>query len=310
MALFVNTNVSSINGQRNLAKATRQLDGSYQKLASGLRINSAKDDAAGLQISDRMTAQINGLTQGNRNANDGISVCQTMEGALDEVTNMLQRIRTLAVQSSNGTNSQDERDALQQEVTDLTAEILRIGSETTYGKNLYCFNANPPAPGNAIGVGGQIVFQVGAYAGNTVTMSYQAMSQILNAPITVSTAITTGTGTSTITLVAAGATGMTALYVDSFANAQAAINNVDNMLKSLDSYRAKLGACQNRLESSISNQENIIENVSDARSRIRDVDYASETAKMTQTNILQQAATSILTQANQKPQVALSLLGQ
>ncbi len=310
MALFVNTNVSSINGQRNLAKATRQLDGSYQKLASGLRINSAKDDAAGLQISDRMTAQINGLTQGNRNANDGISVCQTMEGALDEVTNMLQRIRTLAVQSSNGTNSQDERDALQQEVTDLTAEILRIGSETTYGKNLYCFNANPPAPGNAIGVGGQIVFQVGAYAGNTVTMSYQAMSQILNAPITVSTAITTVSGANTITLVAAGATGMTTLYVDSFANAQAAINNVDNMLKSLDSYRAKLGACQNRLESSISNQENIIENVSDARSRIRDVDYASETAKMTQTNILQQAATSILTQANQKPQVALSLLGQ
>ncbi|MBQ8708199.1 MAG: flagellin [Succinivibrionaceae bacterium] len=306
MALFVNTNVSSINGQRNLAKATRQLDGSYQKLSSGLRINSAKDDAAGLQIADRMTAQINGLTQGNRNANDGISVCQTMEGALDEVTNMLQRIRTLAVQSSNGTNSQDERDAIQQEVLDLSAEIIRISEQTTYGKNLYLFNANPPAPGNNIGQTGTITFQVGAYSGNTVDLTFKSMTAILNNYISVSTAIVNGT----VTVYAAGTKAMTALFVDSFTNAQNAINSVDNMLKSLDSYRADLGAMQNRLESSISNQENVIENVSDARSRIRDVDYASETAKMTQTNILQQAASTILSQANQKPQIALSLLGQ
>ena len=295
MALFVNTNVSSINGQRNLAKATRQLDGSYQKLASGLRINSAKDDAAGLQIADRMTAQINGLTQGNRNANDGISVCQTMEGALDEVTNMLQRIRTLAVQASNGTNSDDEREALNQEINDLNCEIIRIGKQTTYGKNLYCFNTTPPSPGNAIGQNGKITFQVGAYAGNTVDVSFWGMTAILNGAALNET-LTTG--------------AISGLQVSDFTVAQATICNVDGMLKTLDKYRAHLGAAQNRLESSISNQENIIENVSDARSRIRDVDYASETAKMTQTNILQQAATSILSQANQKPQVALSLLGQ
>ena len=303
MALFVNTNVSSINGQRNLAKATRQLDGSYQKLSSGLRINSAKDDAAGLQIADRMTAQINGLTQGNRNANDGISVCQTMEGALDEVTNMLQRIRTLAVQSSNGTNSQDERDAIQQEVTDLSSEILRIGAQSTYGKNLYLFNANPPSPGSSIGVGNKITIQAGAYSGNTVDIPYKSLSGILNTTITAAANVT-ALG------IAAGDAAITALNVLDFTKAQATISSVDDMLKSLDSYRADLGAMQNRLESSISNQENVIENVSDARSRIRDVDYASETAKMTQTNILQQAASTILSQANQKPQIALSLLGQ
>ena len=183
MALYVNTNVSSINGQRNLAKSTRQLDGVYQKLSSSLRINSAKDDAAGLQISDRMTVQIDGLTQGNRNCNDGISICQTMEGALDEITNMLERIRTLAVQSANGSNSSDEREALQQEVTDLTNEILRIGAQTTYGKNLYCFNENPPAPGSTIGQNGKITFHVGAYKDNTVDVVYRSLSGILGAAL-------------------------------------------------------------------------------------------------------------------------------
>ncbi len=300
MALFVNTNVSSINGQRNLAKATRQLDGSYQKLSSGLRINSAKDDAAGLQIADRMTAQINGLTQGNRNANDGISVCQVIEGALDEVTNMLQRIRTLAVQSSNGTNSSDERTALDQEVQDLCNEIGRIARDTTYGKNLYCFTENSDL-GTTVGSSKVIRFQVGAYGGNTVDVEYKSISKILGdgTPVAVDTANLSAT-----TSAVAG------LHVSDFAAAQDTISNVDTYLKNLDKYRASLGAAQNRLESSISNQENVIENVSDARSRIRDVDYAAETARMTQTNILQQAATSILTQANQKPQTALSLLGQ
>ena len=397
MALYVNTNVSSINGQRNLAKSTRQLDGVYQKLSSGFRINSAKDDAAGLQIADRMTVQIDGLTQGNRNANDGISICQTMEGALDEITSMLERIRTLAVQSANGSNSSDEREALQQEVSDLTSEILRIGAQTTYGKNLYCFNANPPAPGSAIGQNGKITFHIGAYKDNTVDVNYRTLSGILGAglndlyPVPQTSALTTtmldqqllptfaplsniemttlstsnivmstltGSNFSTAvvswstaaitdvnlntlttdniamtTLSAANITGGTLtnitisdisrsnlenlytgsagqLSVNNFQNAEDTIENVDNMLKSLDSYRAELGAAQNRFESSISNQENIIENVSDARSRIRDVDYAAETAKMAQLNILQQAATSILTQANQKSQTALSLLGQ
>ena len=132
MALYVNTNVSSINAQRKLTNATNSLNVSYQRLASGFRINSAKDDAAGLMISDRLTSQINGLNQGNRNANDGIALAQTIEGALDETTNMLQRIRTLAVQSSNGTNAQQDRDALQQEVDQLCAEINRIAKDTTF----------------------------------------------------------------------------------------------------------------------------------------------------------------------------------
>jgi flagellin len=293
VALYVNTNVSSINGQRNLAAATRKLDCSYQKLSSGLRINSAKDDAAGLQISDRMTAQINGMTQGNRNANDGISVCQTIEGALDEITGMIQRIRTLAVQSSNGTNSNDERMALEQEVNELSHEIIRIGRQTTYGKNLYCFNSNPPSPGSPIGQNGKITFQVGAYAGNTVDVTFKDLDSIL--------------GVNSISTAGIASIG---LCVDTFVCAQNAINTADQMLGRIDEYRAHLGAAQNRLESTVANQDNVIENVNDARSRIRDVDYASETARMAQMNILQQAATSILTQANQKPQVALSLLGQ
>ena len=133
MALFVNTNVSSINGQRNLTNATNNLNTTYQRLSSGLRINSAKDDAAGLQISDRLTSQINGLNQGNRNTNDGIALAQTVEGAMDEMTTMLQRIRTLAVQSSNGTNNAKDRDAIQQEVTQLSNEITRIACQTKFG---------------------------------------------------------------------------------------------------------------------------------------------------------------------------------
>ncbi len=284
MALFVNTNTSSINAQRNLSKSTKSLDSSYTKLASGLRINSAKDDAAGLQIADRMTAQINGLTQGNRNANDGISLCQTIEGGLDEVTNMLQRMRTLALQASNGSNSSDERTAIDEEVQQLEKEICRIGEQTTYGKNINVFK-------NGVFTSGQpVTFQVGAYSGNTIDFTFKDMSSILGAT-------------------AGAASAIGGITVTDFAAAQTTVCNIDNMLKSVDAYRAQLGACQNRLESTISNQENVIENVSDARSRIRDVDYASETAKMTQQSILQQASTSILSQANQKTQIALSLIG-
>ncbi len=286
MALFVNTNTSSINAQRNLGKSTKALDSSYTKLASGLRINSAKDDAAGLQIADRMTAQINGLTQGNRNANDGISLCQTIEGGLDEVTNMLQRMRTLAVQSVNGTNSSDERTALDSEVKELEKEICRIGEQTTYGKNLYCFKGTTGGFTN----NSDITFQVGAYKGNEINFKFQDMSTILGAAAGTSSAI-------------AG------IDVSTQDNAKTTISNIDAMLKKVDAYRATIGATQNRLESTISNQENVIENISDARSRIRDVDYASETAKMTQQSILQQASTSILSQANQKTQIALSLIG-
>ena len=281
MALYVNTNTSSINAQRNLNKSTNALSSSYTKLASGNRINSAKDDAAGLQIADRMTSQINGLTQGNRNANDGISLCQTAEGALDEVTNMLQRMRTLAVQSANGTNSSAERTAINEEAKQLTAEIKRIGDGTMFG-----------GTGNAVFENKTTTFQVGAdnNKDSRITLNRLAMSGILGGSAT-------------------GVDIDAKIKLSAQDKAQSAISNIDDMLKHVDSYRARLGATQNRLESTISNQENVIENVSDARSRIKDVDYASETAKMAQQQILQQASTAMLSQANQKNSIALNLLG-
>ncbi len=168
MALYVNTNVSSINAQRKLTNATNSLNTNYQRLASGLRINSAKDDAAGLQISDRLTAQINGLNQGNRNTNDGIALAQTIEGALDETTNMLQRIRTLAVQAANGTNTESDRKALQQEVTQLSEEITRIANQTTFaGKTVLQGKDKGLIPKD-----GKLVFQVGANANDTLSLNW------------------------------------------------------------------------------------------------------------------------------------------
>jgi flagellin len=288
MALYVNTNTSSINAQRNLNKSTNALNSSYTKLASGNRINSAKDDAAGLQIADRMTSQINGLTQGNRNANDGISLCQTAEGALDEVTNMLQRMRTLAVQSANGTNSTTERKAINEEAKQLQKEIKRIGDGTMFG-----------GKGNQVFKSETTIFQVGADNNDTssqIKLQRKAMSQVLG-------------GTGNDVAIYNKTTSKYEVDLSTDDKAMAAIDKLDNMIKGVDSYRATLGATQNRLESTISNQENVIENVSDARSRIKDVDYASETAKMAQQQILQQASTAMLSQANQKNSIALNLLG-
>jgi len=287
MALYVNTNTSSINAQRNLNKSTNALSSSYTKLASGSRINSAKDDAAGLQIANRMTSQINGLTQGNRNANDGISLCQTAEGALDEVTNMLQRMRTLAVQSANGTNSSDERTALNEEAKQLKEEIKRIGTDTSFGGTLKLF-ADTVNGNSLASLNDGVDFQVGSHADQKINVKFESMSGLLGG-------VNPGT--------------MSGVSLTSAVNSQSSITNLDNMIAAVDSYRAKLGATQNRLESTISNQENVIENVSDARSRIKDVDYASETAKMAQQQILQQASTAMLSQANQKNSIALNLLG-
>lgn len=291
MALYVNTNTSSINAQRKLSTSTKSLDSSYQKLASGLRINSAKDDAAGLQVSDRMTSQINGLTQGNRNANDGISLCQTAEGALDEVTNMLQRMRTLAIQSANGTNSSSEREAINEEAIQLQNEITRIGKDTTFGGTKKIMGSDA----------GATAFQVGSNSNNVISITLKAISTLAN-----------DAGLNEkfkVENIDATPADYCAFDLSTSGGAQTAIDDIDKMLKEVDSYRAELGAVQNRLESTIANQENVIENVSDARSRIRDVDYASETANMTSASILQQASTSILSQANQKTSIALSLLG-
>jgi len=289
MALYVQTNTSSINSQRMLSRSTRQIDTSYQRLASGMRINSAKDDAAGLQISNRMTSQINGLTQGNRNANDGISMCQVTEGALDEVTNMLQRIRTLAIQSANGTNSSAERIAINEEVQQLATEIKRIGTDTSFGGTLKVLGPNA----------GSTVFQVGSNAYETISLTMKTMSDLVT--LTANVAVN-----ATVSLVA----GFTLenVTVTSADDSQKTIAFMSEVIRQVDSYRAELGAVQNRMESTISNQENVIENVNDARSRIRDVDYAVETAAMTQQSIIQQASTTILAQANQKTQIAMNLL--
>ena len=315
MALYVNTNVSSINAQRKLTNATNNLNVSYQRLASGLRINSAKDDAAGLQISDRLTSQINGLNQGNRNTNDGIALAQTIEGALDETTNMLQRIRTLAVQAANGTNTQEDRNALQQEVTSLSEEISRIARQTTFAgatvlNGKVDTNKNPKS---LIPSTGKIVFQVGANANDTLNLNWckaftmEGINEQLGQKLTYELA---ANASKSGLVVAAANKGSTARWSVSSANAATAtLKNIDAFIQVIDSRRSELGALQNRMESTIRNQANISENEADARSRIRDTDFASETAALTQNNIIQQASQSVLAQANQRPTIALSLLG-
>ena len=315
MALYVNTNVSSINAQRKLTNATNNLNVSYQRLASGLRINSAKDDAAGLQISDRLTSQINGLNQGNRNTNDGIALAQTIEGALDETTNMLQRIRTLAVQAANGTNTQEDRNALQQEVTSLSEEISRIARQTTFA-GATVLNGKVDAnknPKSLIPSTGKIVFQVGANANDTLNLNWckaftmEGINEQLGQKLTYELA---ANASKSGLVVAVANKGSTARWsVSSAKAATATLSNIDKFIQVIDSRRSELGALQNRMESTIRNQANISENEADARSRIRDTDFASETAALTQNNIIQQASQSVLAQANQRPTIALSLLG-
>ena len=307
MALYVNTNVTSLNSTSKLNKATHSLDTTYKRLSSGFRINSAKDDAAGLQISNRLTSQINGLNQGNRNANDGIALAQTAEGALDEVHTMLQRIRTLSVQSANGTNTTADRKAIQAEVEQLSSEITRIACKTTFGghKILAGAKGTTACSGNLVGSKGKVSFQVGANANDTISIS-------LSTAFTISGMAAAGNlkganvGTKGIVETAAG---NWSFDLSSASQAQAVLGNIDNFIAHVDKTRGQLGAIQNRLESTISNQSNIAENESDARSRIRDTDYAEEAANLSQQTIIQQAATSMLTQANSRPQIALSLLG-
>lgn len=311
MSLYVQTNVSSLNSQRRLNSATKSLDTTYQRLSSGLRINSAKDDAAGLQISNRLTNQINGLQQGNRNANDGIALCQTMEGALDETTSMLQRIRTLAIQAANGTNTTVDRQAIQQEVAQLSAEISRIACKTTFAGRQCLAGVAGSDHGGVLDSKGKVTFQVGAYAFDTLGVS-------MSNGFTLSGIYAEKHGTNKITSANPLVEQKAGLYLNANkayefncytqCNAQYTIQAIDEIINVVDSKRAELGAIQNRMESTIRNQENVAENVSDARSRIRDADYAEEASNLSAQNIVQQAATSILTQANQRPSIAMSLL--
>lgn len=274
MGLFVNTNVSSLNAQRQLFNSGESLGTSFERLSSGFRINRAADDAAGLQITDRMTSQVQGLNQAVRNANDAISLAQTAEGALGEVTQGLQRIRQLAVQSQNGINTSADRTALQKEVSALKAEISRVAQTTQF------------AGVDVLSGGFSAAFLVGANAGQTISVNLSRSG---------------GFGASGLSL--------TNTTVATHADASAAIASVDAAISTIGATRADLGALQNRFQSTIRNLSNISENVSGARSRIRDTDFATETAELTRNQIIQQASTTVLSQANQRPQAALSLLG-
>ena len=275
MSLFVNTNVSSLNATRQLFNSNLTLDTAFERLSSGFRINSAKDDAAGLQISDRMTSQIQGLDQAVRNANDGISLAQTAEGALQEVTQSLQRIRQLAVQSQNGINTSADRLALQKEVSAMKTEISRI-STTTQFAGVTILNGSFSA-----------VFLVGANAGQSISVNMSRGGG--------------GFGTSGL--------GLSNLTVADAQSASSGLAAIDSAISAVGAIRADLGAIQNRFQSTIRNLSNISENVSAARMRIKDTDFAEETANLTRAQILQQASTTVLSQANQRPQSALSLLG-
>jgi len=295
MALTI-TSSAIYSAQRQLSKATKALDTSYQRLASGKRINSAKDDPAGLILADRLSSQINGLTQGNRNANDGISLCQVAEGAMDEMTDMIQRMRTLALQSANGTNSESERQAIQDEVNELCAQLDFISSNTTFGGSIKLLDGSSN--------NGSFSFQVGANANETISVNIGNLSYAG----LLSNAADKGKIVSTNSGYAIGSSH--AISVLSAEDAQNAIGTFDSMIACIDSARSKCGAASNRLESTISYQENMIENVSDAKSRIMDTDYASEIAEMARNNILQQVAITMLTHAQQnRNSMILSLLG-
>lgn len=281
MSLFVNTNVSSLNAQRQLFTTGNNLSTAFERLSSGFRINSAADDAAGLQITDRMTSQVQGLNQAVRNANDGISLAQTAEGAMQETTTALQRIRTLAIQSQNGINSSADRVALQKEVSALRTEISRISTTTQFaGVDVLTgdFSAK---------------FLVGANAGQTISVNLSS----------------TALARAGVNGFSATGLGITASDVLTEQNASSLLTAVDSAISAIGSLRADLGALQNRFQSTIRNLSNISENVSAARSRIKDADFATETAELSRNQILQQASTTILAQANQRPQAALSLLG-
>ena len=280
MALTVNTNTTSLNVQKNLNRASDALSTSMTRLSSGLKINSAKDDAAGLQIATRMTSQIRGQTMAIKNANDGVSIAQTAEGALQESSNILQRMREIALQSRNDSNGTADRTALDKEFQQSVAELTRIAQST---------NLN----GKALidGTAGAMEFQVGAgtTSDNQITL-------------TLSTSFDAS---------ALGMTGTTISGTSNAANHSAvlsAVSAIDAALANINATRADLGAAQNRFSTTISNLQNINENAEAARSRVQDTDFAAETAQLTKQQTLQQASTAVLAQANQLPSAVLKLL--
>ena len=272
MSQVINTNVMSLSAQRNLATSGGQLSQSLQRLSSGLRINSAKDDAAGLAISQRMTAQIRGLSAAIRNAQDAVSLTQTAEGALGSVSNNLQRMRELAVQSANGTNTTDDQAALDTEYQQLIAEISRVADQTKYAGTKLIDGSFTSKD-----------FQIGANNGEKITVA-------------------------TLADVKVATLGLSGTDLTDATNSLAALTALDDAIADVSTARATVGAYQSRFESVISNLTIANENLSASRSRIMDADYAEETAKLTRAQVLQQAGVAMLSQANAVPQNVLSLL--
>ena len=275
MGLRVNTNIASMNAQRALANVTGRLNSSFRRLSTGLRITSAADDAAGLAISERLRAQIRSLDQAKRNANDGISLAQTAEGALDEIGSILIRLRELAVQSANGTVSTADRNTLQEEFVALRDEIDRIGLSSEFaGIKLLD------------GSSSVVAFHIGSGTDAAINQISVSLDPVLSTSLALNT-----------------------LDIGSGGDTSLAIGQVDAAINTVSSLRGSLGAAQNRLGSTIRNLAVQVENITAANSRIRDVDVAFETARLTRNSIMQQAAIAILAQANAQPQAALSLLG-
>ena len=281
MAMTINTNVNSLTAQRNAATNQSSLSTSIARLSSGLRVNSAKDDAAGLAIATRMDAQARGMTVAIRNANDGISMAQTAEGALGKIGDMLQRMRELAVQSANGTNNQTDREALNNEFTQLASEIGRTISAVQFnGTSVLTTTAG-------------FDFQVGANSGQTITIA----SGTLNLSQSTNVSAVVGGSTSALTT-AAGSNSSNAANIDA----------IDKALQSINDSRAQLGAAQSRFQNTVNFLQSAVENQTAAKGRIMDADFASETANLSRAQILQQAGTAMIAQANQLPQGVLSLL--
>lgn len=286
MALTINGNITSLTASRHLNNSTKELGKTFARLSSGLRINSAADDAAGLSIATRMSSQIRGFNQSIRNANDAVSLVQVAEGALEETESAIQRIRELAVQAASDTYTTSDRTDIWAEITQLLSEVDRISSDTEFnGQNLL----------GTTGGSFEATFQIGADAGQTLA-------------ITVNDGTTSAIGMNTSNM--GSATDVGAMTTTSAqARAGSVITAADTALGSVSDIRANLGAIQNRLESAINSLSNLSENTEAAKSRIMDADIAAETSSLTRNAILQQAGTAILAQANQQPQLALRLLG-
>jgi flagellin len=306
----INTNIMSLNAQRNLYKTGLDMQTAMQRLSSGLRINSAKDDAAGLAISERMTSGIRGMTVAVRNANDAISMAQVTEGALGQIGDILQRMRDLAVQSANATNSTADRDALQKEFRQLQLEIERIGRDTEFNGVKVLSAATGAAA---------FVFQVGANFSGTTTASGFDSNGVYSAGGASAITASDKIGFDALSIFSSGNVGSaiaggsdaatsSAITISAVDAALSAISAVDAALKTVNDIRATLGAVQSRFQATINNLQVSIENLSASRSRIRDADFAQETAALSRAQILQQAGTAMLAQANAAPQNVLSLL--